>query len=165
MAGAPEDFSELLLASRFYLKLELQIGGGNETVDAVFLECQRFQRSQKAVSIVEVTNNKWAKAKFGQLVTTKIPGHVTTDNLVLKRGLTDSKTLWNWFTKVESGEWKDQEAEGALSIFDQSGGEKARYDFQGAWPMRYNTSEVNANSTEVAIEELELAVSGFERSQ
>jgi phage tail-like protein len=162
---ATEDFSELLLASRFYLKLELQIGGGSETVDAVFLDCRRFQRSQTAIAIVEVTANQWAKAKYGQLVTTKIPGHVATDNLVLKRGMTDSMTLWNWFNQVELGQWKDQEAEGSLSIFDQSGSEQARYDFQGAWPMRYNTSEVNAKSTELAIEELELAVSSFVRSQ
>ncbi|MEM1307973.1 MAG: phage tail protein [Cyanobacteria bacterium P01_D01_bin.71] len=160
-----EDFSELLLASRFYLKLELQIGGGSETVDAVFLACQRFQRSQKSIAIVEVTANQWAKAKYGQLVTTKIPGHVATDNLVLQRGMTDSMTLWNWFNQVELGQWQDHEAEGSLSIFDQSGSEQARYDFQGAWPMRYNTSEVNAQSTELAIEELELAVSSFARSQ
>ena len=165
MTTASEDFSELLLASRFYLRLELQIGGGNETVDAVFLECRRFQRSQKAIAIVEVTANQWANAKYGQLMTTKIPGHVMTDNLVLKRGLTNSMTLWNWFTKVESGQWKDHEAEGALSIYDQSGREQARYDFQGAWPMRYNTTEVNAQSTAVAIEELELAVSAFTRAQ
>ena len=162
---ATEDFSVLLIASRFYLKLELQIGGGSETVDAVFLACQRFQRSQKSIAIVEVTANQWAKAKYGQLVTTKIPGHVATDNLVLKRGMTDSMTLWNWFNQVELGQWKDHEAEGSLSIFDQSGSEQARYDFQGAWPMRYNTSEVNAKSTELAIEELELAVSSFARSQ
>lgn len=159
------EFSELLIASRFYLRLELQIGGGDETVDAVFLECQRFQRAQKAIEIVEVTANQWAKAKYGQLVTTKLPGHSTTDNLVLKRGLTDSMTLWNWFNKVESGQWEDHEAEGALSIFDQSGLEQARYDFQGAWPMRYSTSGVNAQSTAVAIEELELAIWAFTRSQ
>ncbi|MDB9526516.1 phage tail protein [Oscillatoria sp. CS-180] len=162
---ATEDFSELLLASRFYLKLELQIGGGSETVDAVFLECRRFQRSQKAISIVEVTANQWAKAKYGQLLTTHVPGHVATENLMLKRGLTNSMTLWNWFNQVELGQWKDHEAEGALSIFDQAGGEQARYDFQGAWPMRYTMSEVNAKSTEVAIEELELAVSSLTRSQ
>ncbi|MGF1523715.1 MAG: phage tail protein [Leptolyngbyaceae cyanobacterium] len=165
MTTATGNFSELLLASRFYLRLELQIGGGDATVDAVFLACQRFQRSQKAIAIVEVTANQWAKAKYGQLVTTKIPSHAATDNLVLKRGLTNSMTLWNWFTKVESGQWKDHEAEGALSIYDQAGGEQARYDFQGAWPMRYSTSEVNAKSTEVAIEELELAVSAFTRAQ
>ena len=159
------EFSELLLASRFYLRLELQIGGGDQTVDAVFLECQRFQRAQKTIEIVEVSANQWAKAKYGQLVATKIPGRAATDNLVLKRGLTNSMTLWNWFTAVESGQWKDHEAEGALSIYDQSGSEQARYDFQGAWPMRYNASGVNAQSTEVAIEELELAVKTFTRAQ
>ncbi|MEO1390303.1 MAG: phage tail protein [Cyanobacteria bacterium J06634_6] len=161
---ATGDFSELLLASRFYLRLELQVSGGTQSVDAVFSECQRFQRSQKAIEVIEVTPRQWGKAKYGQLVSTKVPGRVATDNLVLKRGLTESVTLWNWFTAVESGDWVNQEAEGGLSIYDQAGDEKARYDFRGAWPMRYSTSGVNARSTDMAIEELVLAIDSFTRA-
>lgn len=162
---ATGEFSELLLANRFYLRLELQIGGGDQAVDAVFSECQRFVRSQKAIEVIEVTPNKWAKAKYGQLVNVQVPGRVATDNLVLRRGLTDSMTLWNWFTAVESGEWEKQQAEGGLSIYDQAGGEQARYDFRGAWPMKYSTSGVNAKSTEIAIEELVLAIASFTRAK
>ncbi|MEL6352677.1 MAG: phage tail protein [Cyanobacteria bacterium J06627_28] len=162
----PADFpAELLLASRFYIQLEIKIGGGNEQVDAVFLECQRLQRTQKSIEIVEVSDHQWAKAKSGQMVTTKIPGRATTDNLVLKRGMTNSMSLWKWFTEVELGKWKDNLAEGSLIIYDQAGSEQARYDFKGAWPMRYSTSDVKAQSTEFAIEELELAVDSIERTK
>ncbi|MEO0352131.1 MAG: phage tail protein [Cyanobacteria bacterium P01_A01_bin.15] len=161
-----QDFpAELLLANRFYLQLEIKIGGGNDQVDAVFLECRRLVRSQKAIEIVEVSANQWAKAKYGQLTTTKIPGRSTTETIVLKRGMTNSPMLWKWFTEVELGKWKDNQAEGSLSIFDQAGSEQARYDFRGAWPTRYSTSEVNAKSTELAIEELELAVEFLERAK
>jgi phage tail-like protein len=157
------DFSELLAASRFFLRLELNVGGGNDTVDATFLECQRFERSQPITEIVEVTPNQWAEAKYGQMVTTKIPGRAKTENIVLKRGMTNSMTLWNWFNLVESGKWSEHVAEGSLSIYDQAGSEQARYDFRGAWPTRYKTADVNAQSTELAIEELELAVDNFVR--
>lgn len=158
--------SELLLASRFYFELSLKLKGGNDTVDAVFLECQKFQKNQKIIEIVEVAKTQWANAKKGQLVTTKIPSRSTVDNLVLKRGLTDSLALWQWFTDIESGKWdEDHISAGSLNVFDQGGAVKAKFDFTGAWPTRYSTSDMNAQSSEMAIEELELAVDGFTRSQ
>lgn len=158
--------SELLLANRFYFELSIQLKRGNETVDAVFLECQKFQKQQKIIEIVEVAKAQWANAKMGQLVTTKIPGHSTTENLVLKRGLTDSLALWQWFTDIESGKWNsDHVSAGSLNVFDQAGTVKAKFDFTGAWPTRYSSSDMNAQSSEMAIEELELAVDGFTRSQ
>jgi phage tail-like protein len=96
-------------------------------------------------------------------VRTKIPGNLKTENLVLRRGMTDSMTLWNWFTAVEGGKWRDHLAEGSLSIYDQGGTEKARFDFQGAWPMRYTATDVNAQSSEMEIEELEISLETFTR--
>ncbi|MEM8611313.1 MAG: phage tail protein [Cyanobacteria bacterium P01_H01_bin.105] len=163
----PIDFpSELLLSSRFYFELSLKLKGGNDTVDAVFLECQKFQKEQKIIEIVEVAKAKWANAKVGQLVTTKMPGRSTAENLILKRGLTDSLALWQWFTDIESGKWNsDHVSAGSLNVFDQAGAVKAKFDFTGAWPTRYSSSDMNAQSNEMAIEELELAVNGFTRSQ
>ena len=160
-----EDFSEILASSRFFLRLELKVGGGDEKVDATFLACERFERSQAVTEIVEVTPNQWAEAKSGQLVTTKIPGRVKTENILLKRGMTNSMTLWNWFNQVEAGKWQEHVAEGSLSIYDQAGAEQARYDFRGAWPTRYKAADVDAKSTELAIEELELAVDAIVRAK
>lgn len=162
----PPDFpAELLLSNRFYFQLEIEISGGNEQVDAVFLECQKLQRTQNPIEIVEVSPAQWAKAKYGQLTTTKIPGRATTDNIVLKRGMTNSISLWKWFQAVEQGKWFENLATGSLVMFDQAGAEQARYNFRGAWPMRYSTSETKAQSTDIAIEELELAVEAIERAK
>lgn len=158
-------YEELLAASRFFLRLELQVGGGNDTMDAVFLECQRFERSQPAISIVEVGPNQWAGAKHGQLVEAKIPGKSKTENIVLRRGMTNSMLFWNWFNLVELGKWQDHVAEGSLSIYDQAGKEQARYEFKGAWPTRYKANDVNAQSTEIEIEEIEIAVDNLIRSK
>ncbi|MEM9008275.1 MAG: phage tail protein [Cyanobacteria bacterium P01_F01_bin.86] len=149
--------SEVLLASRFFIRLELQVTGGNAIADATFLECQGFERTQDCISITEVTPKQWAKASRGQVAITKIPGNAKTTNLVLRRGLTNSKLLWNWFKEVEVGNWYDNRAEGSLSIYDQAGIEQARYNFEGAWPMRYQASGMSARSSEIEIEELELA--------
>lgn len=155
---------EILLASRFFLRLELTVSGGDAIADAVFLECQGFQKTQNAIEVVEVTPNQWGKASRGQVVTTKIPGNVKTDNLILRRGLNKSMSLWNWYKAVEDGQWAQQVAEGSLSIYDQAGSERARYNFQRAWPMRYSAADLNAQSTDIEIEELELAVESLVRS-
>lgn len=155
-------FSELLTASRFYL--ELSLAGGNDTVDATFLECQGFKRSQEIVEICEVAPQQWANAKLGRVIRTKIPGNTKTENIVLRRGMTNSMTLWNWFAQVESGKWGEQLRDGSLVIYDQSGREQARFNFQKAWPVRYTAADVSAKSTDVEIEELEIAVETFIRA-
>lgn len=146
------------------MRLELRVAGGSAIADATFLECKGFRRSQACVEVPEVTPQQWGKASRGQVVITKVPGNVTTDNIVLRRGMTNSLSLWNWFKAVEEGKWDEQVAEGSLSIYDQAGAEQARYNFQRAWPMRYTATDLNAQSTDIEIEELELAVESLERS-
>lgn len=146
------------------MRLELRVPGGNVIADATFLESKGFQRSQSCIPVTEVTAKQWGKASRGQVVISKVPGNVKTENLVLRRGLTNSKSLWNWFQEVEAGKWSEQVAEGSLSIYDQGGSEQARYDFQRAWPMRYQVGDLNAQSSEIEIEELELAIESLVRS-
>jgi phage tail-like protein len=157
MAG----FAELLAANRFYL--ELKLDGGDALADATFLECQGFKRSQESVEISEVTPAKWGQASVGRSVRTKIPGGAKTENIILRRGMTRSMTFWKWFEAVESGQWAQQLRNGALVIYDQGGQEQARFDFQNAWPLRYTAADVSAQSTDIEIEELEIAVDSFIR--
>lgn len=156
-------FPELLTASRFYL--ELTLSGGNDTIDATFLECQGFKRTQNVAEVCEVAPQQWAKAKSGRVLRTKIPGNVKTENIVLRRGLTNSMTLWNWFAQVEAGKWGEQLKDGSLVIYDQSGQEQARFDFQKAFPVRYMAADLNAKSQDMEIEELEIAVETFIRTK
>lgn len=161
VAGGTASFPELLAASRFYV--ELKLANGNETVDATFLDCQGLKRSQEAIEICEVTPDKWGKASSGLVVRTKIPGNAKTENIVLRRGMTSSMTLWSWFADVEAGKWAEQCRAGSLVIYNQAGAEQVRFDFKNSYPVRYTAADLNAQSSEIEIEELEIAVETFTR--
>jgi phage tail-like protein len=152
---------EILTAHRFYLGLTLD--GQKDNVDGFFLECQGFKRSQDAIEITEVTANKWGASDKGQVVRTKIPGNVKSGNITLKRGMTNSLAIWKWFEAVQEGKWANQRKNAALTIYDQSGQEQARFELAGAWPASYKIADVNARSSDIEIEEIEVAYEEFKR--
>jgi phage tail-like protein len=164
MSNLIENFPEILTACRFYLGLELD--GSQEPVDGYFMECRGFKVTQDVIEICEVTPQKWGdQNERGRAVRTKIPGNVKVNNITLRRGLTISQTLWNWFNAVQIGNWDEQRRDGALSIYDQEGTMQARFEFQAAWPLSYTVTDVSAASNEVEIEEVELACEAFMRTQ
>ena len=154
---------EIFSTARFYL--ELKLDGSQEPIDGYFMECQGFKRSQEMVEICEVTPQKWGKhnAKTGRVVRTKIPGNPKSENIILRRGMTISITMWKWFKAVEEGDWAKQRRDGDLTIYDQGSEERARFRFQGAWPMSYKIADVKAGSNDFEVEELELSVDEFTR--
>lgn len=154
-------FPELLTSSRFYL--ELKLAGSLDTVDGYFMECRGFQRTQDLVEICEVTPQAWGKARQGRIVRTKIPGNVKSSNLVLRRCLMSSMTLWNWLKAVEEGNWGQQRRDGSLTMYDQGAQAQAVFELRGAWPTSYKISDVSASSNELEIEEIEVAVEEFMR--
>ena len=99
------------------------------------------------------------------MVRTKIPGNFKTNNLILRRGMTSSKTLWKWFEDVQSGDWAKQRRNGSLSIYDQASKPQARFEFQRAWPSNYTVADVSSSSNDFEIEELELVCEEFKRVQ
>jgi phage tail-like protein len=156
--------AEILTAAHFYL--ELTLNGSIEPVDAVFMECKGFKRTQEIVEICEVTYQSWgqANAKYGRSVRTKLPGNVKSGNLVLRRGMSRSTSLWKWFEDVEKGNWANQRRDGSITIYDQAGQAQARFDFAGAWPTSYTISDLSAKSTDFEIEEMEMAIEEFART-
>ncbi|MHC5831521.1 MAG: phage tail protein, partial [Nostoc sp.] len=99
------------------------------------------------MEICEVTNNRWGKAKKGQTIRTKIPGNVKSGNLTLRRGMTSSVALWNWFQAVQDGNWAKQRKNASLTIYDQQAKPQAQFQLAGAWPSSYKITDVNARST------------------
>lgn len=154
---------EFLTNSRFYL--ELSLDGSNDSVDAVFAECKGFKPTQDVIEACEVTPVQWGKASRGKVVRTKIPGNEKFTNLVLKRGLTSSMTIWNWFEAVKEGNWAKQRRDGSLSIYDQAGDMQARFEFRGAWPTSYVVADLNVGGSDIEIEEMEVAIEELKRVQ
>jgi phage tail-like protein len=81
------------------------------------------------------------------------------NNLVLKHGLTDSDTLWNWHQDVASG--NIQRRNGSIILLDSAGEEQWRWNFVDAYPVRWVGPDLRAGSAEVAIETLELVHRGL----
>jgi phage tail-like protein len=163
MPNLINNFPEILTNSRFYI--ELKLDGSQNPVDAYFMECKGFKRTQDVVEVCEVTPQRWGKAKLGQVVRTKIPGNVKTNNISLRRGMTKSTALWKWFEAVQEGNWAKQLRDGSLTIYDQAGNEQAIFQFRGAWPVSYIASDLSSSGGELEIEEMEIAVEMFTREK
>jgi phage tail-like protein len=77
--------------------------------------------------------------------------------------MTNSLAIWKWFEAVQEGKWANQRKNAALSIYDQAGQEQARFELAGAWPASYKIADVNARSSDIEIEEIEVAYEEFKR--
>jgi phage tail-like protein len=168
MSTPPEDLPEILTSCRFYLELSLNPSDGTPAVaDAYFMDCKGFKSTQEVVEICETTAQVWGNDQSrhlsGRIVRTKIPGNTKINNITLRRGMTRSQTLWQWFNAVQSGGWAKQRRDGSLSIYDQAGTVQARFNFSQAWPVSYVVSDLSAGSNDIEIEEMELAVEVFVR--
>lgn len=155
---------EVLTSSKFYLEISLR--GSDDRMDGYFMECQGFERKQELIEVCHVTPQKWGSKGMtaGRVVRTKMPGNSSSGNITLRRGLTLSSVMWSWFAQVEQGNWAKQRRDGDLTLYDQGGTERARFRFIGAFPVRYKISDVNVQTSEFEIEELELAIDEFRRT-
>jgi phage tail-like protein len=93
------------------------------------------------------------------LTTRKLPGLMKYNNIVLKRGWTRDRSLWEWRRKVIEG--KTQRASGAIVLLDEARNEALRWNFTEGWPSKWEGPALNAKTSEVAVETLEIAHEGL----
>jgi phage tail-like protein len=85
----------------------------------------------------------------------KLPGLKKFGNIVLKRGFTDGKELWEWRKKVMDG--KTERRSGSIVLLNEQREPALRWNFREGWPLKWEGPVLNAKSSEVAIEELVIA--------
>jgi len=85
-------------------------------------------------------------------------------NLILKGGIIDSEQLWKWHKEVRTAKKGERFKRQNVSIVlqDSAGEELRRWNFQGAYPVRWTGPELRAGTAEVAVETLELAHHGLD---
>ena len=94
----------------------------------------------------------------------KIPGIVKYGNINLKRGITDSMELYNWFKKVIlDNEWERKDI--SIILLDEKREEANRWNFTNCWPTKYNAPDTKATGTDIAIEEMEIVTEGMIRDK
>lgn len=96
----------------------------------------------------------------------KLSGLTKYGNVTLKWGLTiggSALDLFRWHADISAGQIKEKRKNVAIIVQDEAGVDSARFVITGAWPVKYDPSDLNAKGNEVLIELLELANEGIER--
>ena len=127
-------------------------------VSGYFTECSGLGSEH------EVIEHKVVDSK-GKEVIQKVPGRLKWENVVLKRGITDSMDIWDWRKKVEDGNVDDARANGSIVMMDQHLEAVARWNFENAWPVKVTGPSMKSDSNEIGIEELTIAHEGLWRVQ
>lgn len=90
----------------------------------------------------------------------KLPGHGGYGPITLKRALTRNRELWNWWKATLTGQVERRN--GVISLLNTAHEEVARWKFRDSWPMKYATTDFNAEDNEVVMETIVLAHEGIE---
>ena len=93
----------------------------------------------------------------------KLPGLTRFGNVVLRRGVTTSLELVQWQRQVIAGQFGASRRNVVIVLEDDTGADLLRFVVTDAWPAKIGTSRLDAGSSEVLIESLELANEGIER--
>jgi len=82
------------------------------------------------------------------------PDAATQSRLVLKRGLTLSDALWNWYQAVLNGNFERKTVH--LLLNSRDGGIARIWGFTEAFPVKWSGPELRAAQSEIAVETVEL---------
>ena len=89
-----------------------------------------------------------------------LPGRTDYGPLVLRRGFTADRTLFQWWLDVSEGNLDRRNI--AVSLLDQRGEVVARWAFYAGLPTKYTGPTLRAGGNDVAMESLELEVERME---
>ena len=104
----------------------------------------------ETVSYNEGGNNEFVR---------RLPTRVKWPNLVLKRGMTDSKELQQWFHKSHQG---PELTSVTLTMLNESGDRIRTWSFKNAFPVKWAGPDFDAAQNAVATETIEIAHEGME---
>lgn len=75
-------------------------------------------------------------------------------NVILRRGFTNSKDLWDWHRKAVEGQ--TQRLRGTITLLDESRKPVMVWEFLEAWPCKWSGPAIN--DEKIAIDEMVLVV-------
>jgi phage tail-like protein len=92
----------------------------------------------------------------------KLPGLTKFADIVLRRGVSKDRELWDWRQSIVDGNLDRRN--GSIVVLDDQRNEVVRWNFMSGWPCKWQGPALNAKTNEVAIETLEIAHEGLERA-
>jgi phage tail-like protein len=90
----------------------------------------------------------------------KLPGLRKYTNIVLKRGYTKDKSLWEWRKKIINGQTERRNAD--IILLDEGRNEVLRWRIREAWISKWESGPFNAKTNDALVESIEMAHEGLE---
>jgi phage tail-like protein len=134
----------------FNFAVEIEVPGvSNRVCSAAFSECDGLEMTRDVKTIREGGNNT------SQI---RLTGPLTFGQVTLKRGMTASFDLWDWFDALEEPGNGKLRATAQIVLFgpDGEGNERARFVLDRCIPTKLKAPGLNAKDGMVAIEELQM---------
>ncbi len=98
----------------------------------------------------------------GTQVYRRLPGNATSGDIILRRGKSADRSLWEWFKQARDGDVQGARRNGSIVLYDYERGEVARYNFRNGWPTRLNITNLSAPGNDAVIEECTIVHEGLE---
>jgi phage tail-like protein len=136
------------------------IGNFNFLVEIDGIEQARFQEVGGLNASIEAIEFSAGDDPYPR----KIPGRAKYANITLKRGVIprEFSGLWKWCENVMKG--RPDRRSGSIVVLDDAGGERLRFNFFFAFPVKWSGFALSSSNTgSQHIEELELTAEYFER--
>jgi phage tail-like protein len=120
--------------------------------NAEFSECDGLEMTMEPKAVREGGNN----TQHIHLV-----GPVTYGNLTLKRGMTRTLDLWQWFSLATSSAGRSTRAQGVIVMLNAARTPTVRFTLRDCLPVKLKAPALNAKDGVIAIEEMQLVYSSF----
>lgn len=157
----PKDLPENQLAPlqvfRFHVTFKRHALGsevkeeGPKVCSGAFAECTGLEATMEP-KVIKIGGSNYGAAQRA--------GPVTFATVVLKRGMTSTRDLWNWFQLVSGGAYAYRLAV-EIAMQDRAGNTVLTWGLAHALPVKFKAADLNARGTEVGVEELHLAHEGL----
>jgi phage tail-like protein len=150
---------ELLVSCRFYFEAD-------GLTDKQILEVSGLSSESPAAGGDTVLGSGKNAVNLRQAT----PTRVKFDQVTVKLVATTNKDLYKWYedcNKNDGGksDWKSNRKAASITVYDQGGEMKARWELQNAYPTKYEGPQLSAGSNDVANETLMLVHEGIKRVQ
>jgi len=139
------DFKEQMLKSTDNSPVSVSSGS--------FSECSGLEATVEPKVIKEGGRN-WGEVQR--------MGSVIFSTVILKRGMTTNKHLWNWFDYLGNQGHYAQRMNVTITMFNHSGEGIYSWKLTNAIPVKFKAADLNAqDGSQIAIEEIHLAHEGM----
>ena len=155
----PSTEEEALVGGRFYFEAD-------GLTDLMVLELSGISSENPTAGGNKVMGSGKQAVTFVQATPTQVKFTPITVKIVA----TNNKDFFKWYDDCNknsggASSWDQERKTASIVVYDQNSTEQARWDIQNCYPSKYESSNFEANSGEVADETITLVHEGIERVQ